>query len=481
MTNDKSESNVAKDQINNTSDACGAELPQKQISKEQKKEQAKAKSKAVRQELRSKSQEAKAIRERMNNEAKTAAEAVAAAGLTLNSIIVEMYQNETTCKQFNTFHDWKKAGYKVNTGVKGFAVWGKPKRVKDTMKTEEGEVLEGESWEFWPLCYLFNESQVTKIGDLEPSKEDDKPETAPETSPSEPVKAEKTVIDPVVAIEENSPQEAVIDSPFVMVDYEDHKEARRERLEERAENKRKESDQAFKRSHDLVDHIPMGQPILVGHHSERAHRNALDKSWNALGKSVKLDKYADSLESRAASVGTGGISSNDPEALTKLKEELANLQKSQEIMKAVNKILKTKQSDADKKSQIIKDGLLGERLADQIMTRDHAGRAGFASYSLSNNNANIRRIKQRIEELEKLHKSDPIDFDNDDFSMAINDGRIVIDFKGGKPNDDTRTIVKRAAFKWSRYQSAWVRKVTANAIYSAIRLLEELKQVENMY
>ena len=67
MTNDKSESNVVNDQINNTSDACGAELPQKQISKEQKKEQAKAKSKAVRQELRSKSQEAKIIRSKMPN------------------------------------------------------------------------------------------------------------------------------------------------------------------------------------------------------------------------------------------------------------------------------------------------------------------------------------------------------------------------------------------------------------------------------
>ena len=33
MTNDKSESNVVKDQINNTSDACGAELPQKQMIK----------------------------------------------------------------------------------------------------------------------------------------------------------------------------------------------------------------------------------------------------------------------------------------------------------------------------------------------------------------------------------------------------------------------------------------------------------------
>ena len=196
---------------------------------------------------------------------------------------------------------------------------------------------------------------------------------------------------------------------------------------------------------------------------------------------MKLDKYADSLESRAASVGTGGISSNDPEALTKLKEELANLQKSQDIMKAVNKIIRSTEDHDERVSRIVDGGLLNKKLAVEILIPSRHQGAGFASYSLSNNNANIRRIRQRIEGLERLHNSDPIDFENDDFSMTINDGRIVIDFKGGKPNDDTRAIVKRAAFKWSRYQSAWVRKVTANAIYSAIRLLEELKQVENMY
>ncbi|AUZ86153.1 hypothetical protein [Methylophaga nitratireducenticrescens] len=151
-------------------------------------------------------------------------------------------------------------------------------------------------------------------------------------------------------------------------------------------------------------------------------------------------------------------------------------------MKAVNKIIRGKKlSDAEKVEQIVKDGLLTEAQAREIMKPDFAGRVGFASYSLSNNNAEIRRTRERLEELKRLHNSAPIDFENDDFSMSINNGQIIINFAGGKPNDETRQLVKRAAFKWSRYQGAWVRKVTGNAIHSARHLLESLKALEEMY
>lgn len=63
-----------------------------------------------------------------------------------------------------------------------------------------------------------------------------------------------------------------------------------------AENK---SDSLAQRSIDMTSCIPMGQPILVGHHSERAHRNLLGKSWNMMGKSLEMNKKAESHESRA--------------------------------------------------------------------------------------------------------------------------------------------------------------------------------------
>lgn len=76
--------------------------------------------------------------------------------------------------------------------------------------------------------------------------------------------------------------------------------AKAQRYEQWAAGAEAKSEASFKRSHDMVSGIPMGQPILVGHHSERAHQNLLDRSWNALGKAVKLGEKAASHENKAA-------------------------------------------------------------------------------------------------------------------------------------------------------------------------------------
>jgi hypothetical protein len=74
---------------------------------------------------------------------------------------------------------------------------------------------------------------------------------------------------------------------------------RAERYQQWANAAEVQSTAAHKRSHDLVKDIPMGQPILVGHHSEKRHRRTLDQSWNALGKAVALSDKAEQHESRA--------------------------------------------------------------------------------------------------------------------------------------------------------------------------------------
>ena len=73
-----------------------------------------------------------------------------------------------------------------------------------------------------------------------------------------------------------------------------------ERLQGYASNAKQKSDNYYKTSHDLVKDIPLGQPILVGHHSEKAHRNILEKSWNAMGKCVEESEKAERYNERAA-------------------------------------------------------------------------------------------------------------------------------------------------------------------------------------
>jgi hypothetical protein len=53
----------------------------------------------------------------------------------VNSALIEMFQNKEH-KTFETFHNWKKKGYKVKKGSKAFFIWSKPLKSK---KKEEAK------------------------------------------------------------------------------------------------------------------------------------------------------------------------------------------------------------------------------------------------------------------------------------------------------------------------------------------------------
>lgn len=83
--------------------------------------------------------------------------------------------------------------------------------------------------------------------------------------------------------------------------FHQRKENRIDHAENMALKKEAESDQLYLRSKEMAGVIPMGQPILVGHHSESCDRNYRDKTHNTMGKSVAVSKkaayYADKAES----------------------------------------------------------------------------------------------------------------------------------------------------------------------------------------
>lgn len=72
-----------------------------------------------------------------------------------------------------------------------------------------------------------------------------------------------------------------------------------ERLEISASNASAQSDAYVQKSHDYVAGIVPGQPILVGHHSERRHRKAIANSARAMDKAVELNEKSKDYESRA--------------------------------------------------------------------------------------------------------------------------------------------------------------------------------------
>jgi hypothetical protein len=87
----------------------------------------------------------------------------------------------------------------------------------------------------------------------------------------------------------------------------------------------------------ILSYIVPGQPILIGHHSERRHRRDLETVDRKMGASVALDKKAQYLSARADVVGSAGIASDNPEALDLLRDKLAKREARQQAMKDANK------------------------------------------------------------------------------------------------------------------------------------------------
>lgn len=73
---------------------------------------------------------------------------------------------------------------------------------------------------------------------------------------------------------------------------------RAERLSERADKKTEEAESAARTAHRIGDNIPMGQPILVGHHSERHHRRDVARMHSSMDKAGAA--YADAERLKAA-------------------------------------------------------------------------------------------------------------------------------------------------------------------------------------
>lgn len=240
-------------------------------------------------------------------------------------------------------------------------------------------------------------------------------------------------------------------------EYQGRQEARADRFNELAEKAEKQSNQAYRTAEQIGSFIPFGQPILVGHHSEGRHRRDLAKIDNNMRKSIELDEkakyYAEKAENAANSYA---IRSDDPEAIVKLIEKYNGLIKNQELMVNANKIIKSKKLQEVEKVEQLQTLGLTEQQAIKIMEPSNFGGAGFPSFRLTNNGATIRSTQQRIEYLRKQQAQETKEVEINGVKIVDNveDNRLQL-FFDGKPDEATRTELKRNGFRWSPSNMAW--------------------------
>lgn len=270
--------------------------------------------------------------------------------------------------------------------------------------------------------------------------------------------------------------EEVEDNP-----YDDKIAEKQIRYQELSQKAKTNSDSLAKQSHDMISAIPMGQPILVGHHSEMRDRRYRQRAWDKMDKAYELSKKADYYADKAQTVGSGGISADDKNAIKKLSDKYNSIKQNHQRMLDANKIIKSKSTDEEKVKKLIESGWSEENAIKLTTPSRWSGSVGFQSYELTSNTAEMRRIIDRVIDIHSrsLKAADmdaKTDYSDYGFEVERNTdiNRLQLKFPG-KPDASVRDVLKSNGFRWSPREGAWQRQLTGNAEYSLKRVMEKLK------
>jgi len=200
-----------------------------------------------------------------------------------------------------------------------------------------------------------------------------------------------------------------------------------------------------------LDGIPPGQPILVGHHSERHHRAAIARHDRKMRKACDTIDHANAAEWAVANSGNA-ILSRDPQAIEALEEKLKRLLETRETYKAINKAWKHGKEEGLRKAGYLEE-TISKISAD--MAFFHYKRKPFDTTNIG---ARIRATKKRIEELKAAKTTDEISYQGEGFSFESDKADMRIRFYfDEKPGKVACKIMRNHGFKFSRTAMAWQR------------------------
>jgi len=179
---------------------------------------------------------------------------------------------------------------------------------------------------------------------------------------------------------------------------------RRERLERKIERRREWADKAAARSNArfaavsrIADAIPFGQPILVGHHSERRARKDVDRIHTGMTAACADADKARTHEAKASGLEAQlerAVFSDDDNAIEALEARIKEREADIEHDKAINKAWRKGGRDEVAR-------LFGDALADTLAHTMKLCPYLKSPCSTTNTAASIRRDRERIEVIKR--------------------------------------------------------------------------------
>ena len=194
-----------------------------------------------------------------------------------------------------------------------------------------------------------------------------------------------------------------------------------------------------------------------------------------VGKKEKQNRAADAnmeewrqiqgLLDKIRGTGMGGISADEPDAVDKLKAKLERLEAFQDKMKAVNAYYR-KHKTLDGCPHLPAEEI--EKLKAEMAHSWRAQPKPYEGYELSNNNASIRQVKARIEELTRQAETvyEGWKFDGGEVKMNREANRLQV-FFDERPDRETCSAMRHGGFRWAPSVGAWQRQLNDNAVWTA--------------
>jgi hypothetical protein len=184
--------------------------------------------------------------------------------------------------------------------------------------------------------------------------------------------------------------------------YRDRREARAERLREWADKRAEKAEQSLGKADSISSVIPMGQPILVGHHSEGRHRRDITRIESGMRKGIEHSKMAKRHDERARNIESQlerSIYSDDPDAIEALEARIAELEAERSRIKAYNASCRKGKPDTSLLDESQRETLLS---VARVQAWALGKNGSFPSYHLQNLGGNINRNRKRLEALKQV-------------------------------------------------------------------------------
>ncbi len=171
------------------------------------------------------------------------------------------------------------------------------------------------------------------------------------------------------------------------------------------------------------------------------------------------------------------IRSGESDTIIKLKQKISGLEANQEKMKAVNKIIRTGAKKGLSEPELVEQlkEFVYEPVARAMLRPDCLDRIGYRQFELSNNLAEIRRLKERLtaEEKRESKSSDG----NKEYKFLC--ATIIENYEMNRlqishdsiPDVQVRKKLKENGFHWSPHNVCWQRQLTDNAILTLKELI----------